>query len=136
MISPAADHFLTEWGKSIRRMETAEGRFREVQDAYSERFGAGVTAEYRAASDADLRTAVSDCAYYRDRATMYGLSALVQLTLDASSSPLILSRLAALHRPDGEGRTCLECGLPWECSSRQVLDGKVPFALDVAGWSA
>lgn len=51
------------------------------------------------------------------------------------TSSLIELRLLALHRPSGDLLSCLECGLCWPCNTKRVLDGEVPFALDVAGWS-
>lgn len=82
MISKALDRFLTEAWSSLRKFEAAEGTYQDVVSVYQEAFGTGVTADFKARSDIDLRTAVCDAGYYRDRAQTYLLAALVQLAID------------------------------------------------------
>ncbi len=73
------EHFTTQWKRSLRQFESAEKAFREITDAYHERYSDQVTAERLAAEDVDRRVAVADAAYYRDRALMYGVSVLVEI---------------------------------------------------------
>lgn len=77
--SIALDHFLAEHAKSLRKFEAAERRYDAVTAAYRDKHGDTVTADYRAATDPRLKQAIADCAYYRDRSMLYGISALVEL---------------------------------------------------------
>lgn len=70
------DHYLQEMAVSIRKVEVSEQDYKSVIDEYQASHGETVTADYLAADDPRLRTAVGDGAYYRSRATMYATAAV------------------------------------------------------------
>lgn len=81
--SKALAHFLTEWAASVKASERAEATFQRVIREYLDRkYASDAIAEHMASSDARLKQAIADGAYYRDRAVMYGTSALVQMVIE------------------------------------------------------
>lgn len=76
------DHYLQEMAESIVKVEKSEETFRAVVAGYEHAHGPGVVADYKAADDVRLRTAVGDGAFYRSRASMYA-SAATALMLDS-----------------------------------------------------
>lgn len=77
----ALDHFLSEWASSLKKMERSELAYQTVVDAHRAALPEDqqITADYRAASSAALKEASGNCSYFRDRAIVYGISALVEL---------------------------------------------------------
>lgn len=75
------DHYLQEMAESIVKAEKAEASYAAITNAYTEQFGPGVTADYKAADDPLLRQAIGDGSYYRDRGQTYALGAIA-LILD------------------------------------------------------
>lgn len=70
------DHYMQEMAQSIAYVESSEGRYSAVVQAYKDKFGDNVIAEQRAATHPDLQQAVGDGSYYRDRAQTYALGAI------------------------------------------------------------
>lgn len=70
------DHYMEEMAQSIAYVESSEGRYAGVVQAYKAKFGDNVIAEQRAASHPDLLQAIGDGSYYRDRAQTYALGAI------------------------------------------------------------
>lgn len=70
------DHYLTEMHASIAQAEQSEHTYAAVVDCYADKYGPGVTADFKAASDPRLQKAIGDGVYYRDRATMYATAAV------------------------------------------------------------
>lgn len=76
-------HFLTEWATSVKASERAEATFRSVVQEYQGRnYQSEAIALHLASSDLRLKEAVADGTYYRDRAVMYGISAMVQIVIE------------------------------------------------------
>ena len=69
------DHCLQQMTESIVNAERSEQTYREIVAEYVAACGPGVTADYRAADDPRLRTAIGDGAFYRSKATMYATAA-------------------------------------------------------------
>lgn len=70
------DHYMYEMADSIRRSEATEHSFKDVVARHQDRFGQTVTADFRAATHPELKQAIGDGAFYRDRAKTYGIAAL------------------------------------------------------------
>lgn len=73
---PLLDHYLREMADSIQRVEKSEVDYRTVVRLHDERFGEGVTSDYKAATHPELQRAVGDGAFYRSRAQMYSNAAI------------------------------------------------------------
>lgn len=70
------DHYMQEMAESIVKAEKSEQTYKALVACYADTFGPGVTADYKAADDVRLQTAISDGAYYRDRSQTYALGAI------------------------------------------------------------
>lgn len=81
VMASLVDQYIEEMHESIRQVKASERTFAAVVACYQDKYGKTVTADYKAADDPRLRTAVGDGAYYRSRATMYA-SAATALMLD------------------------------------------------------
>lgn len=74
---PLLDHYLRGMATSVQRWEASEDVYAAVVDAHKAKFPESeILAEQRAATHPDLRTAVGDGAFYRDRAQTYALGAI------------------------------------------------------------
>jgi len=78
------NHLIAEHRTCLARAEESERRYADVVAVHLARAAtvpgrSAVIAEQRAANDSRLRTAVSDGAWYRDKATMCGIAVLVEL---------------------------------------------------------
>lgn len=74
---PLLNHYLRGMATSIKAWEESEGVYAAVVAAYKAKYPRSeILAEQRAATHPDLRTAVGDGAFYRDRASTYGLAAI------------------------------------------------------------
>lgn len=73
---PFVDHYLWEMADSIARVEKSEADYRTVVRLHDEKYGEGVTSDYKAATHPELQRAVGDGAFYRSRAQMYGTAAI------------------------------------------------------------
>lgn len=79
-MTPELDHFLAEWGSSVKFFEDAERRYNAVVEEWrARRPNEPVNAEHMAASDPRLLKASRHCSYFGDRAVVYGISALLEI---------------------------------------------------------
>lgn len=85
-MSDRLEHYIAEMRASIARSESAEDTYRRrVEEHVTTGRAVGrkrVDSEVRASSDAIVRGAVADGAFYRDRAKTYALAILAEHALE------------------------------------------------------
>jgi hypothetical protein len=91
-----ADHFLREWEAAVNKYEEADREFQRITAGYMAQVDVGlpidrlsgrrdhhkltrVEAAHLAREDANRKDAASARAFFAERATMYGISALVEI---------------------------------------------------------
>jgi hypothetical protein len=95
--SEIANHFLREWAAAVRKYEEADREFERITAHYMAQADAGlpidrlsgrrdhhkvtrVEAAHMAREDLNRKDAASARSHFAERATMYGISALVEIT--------------------------------------------------------
>lgn len=70
-VKKRADHALNELSVSLDKFSQAEIQFTWTRERYVAKYGDTTDTQFALDKDLEYRQAIADCAYYRDRATMF-----------------------------------------------------------------